>query len=226
MIEFFHWASDIFLHLDRHLAATVAQYGTWTYAILFVIVFCETGLVFTPFLPGDSLIFAAGALAGVGSLDVAAVFVLLSIAAIVGDTVNYWIGKRFGTPLLSHKWRLIKPQHIEHTHAFFEKYGAKTIVIARFAPFVRTFAPFVAGMGAMSYGKFITYNVFGGILWVAVCTTAGYFFGSHPFVREHFSIVILGIVFVSLIPAVYGVVVARLDARNKAAAQAKSPSAD
>jgi membrane-associated protein len=215
MIELFHWASDIFLHLDRHLAETVAQYGTWTYALLVVIVFCETGLVFTPILPGDSLIFAAGALAATSSLNVFLVFVLLSVAAILGDTVNYWIGNRFGAYLISHKSRFIKPEHLARTHAFFEKYGGKTIVIARFAPIVRTFAPFVAGMGAMSYARFIGYNIFGGILWVAVCTAGGFLFGNMPFVREHFSIVILGIVAVSLIPAVYGALAARAETPAK-----------
>lgn len=196
-MELFRTALDVFLHLDRHLAQVVNDFGAWTYAILFLIVFCETGLVIAPFLPGDSLLFAAGATAAVSEINAGLLFLLISAAAILGDTVNYWIGKRFGLRIFA---RFVNPEHIERTHRFFEKYGAKTIVIARFVPIVRTFAPFVAGVGTMSYLKFLTYNVAGGVAWVAICLFAGYFFGNIPIVKEHFSLVILGIIFVSILP--------------------------
>ncbi|OGR85281.1 MAG: hypothetical protein A2901_09700 [Elusimicrobia bacterium RIFCSPLOWO2_01_FULL_54_10] len=198
-MEFLSTGVDLFLHLDKHLAAIVADFGVWTYAILFLIIFCETGLVITPFLPGDSLLFAAGAIAAVSDLNVNLTFILLAVSAILGDTVNYWIGKYAGLKVFA---RFINPRHIEKTHQFFEKYGGKTIVMARFVPIVRTFAPFVAGIGAMTYGKFIVFNIAGGIIWVAVCLYAGYFFGNMPIVKENFSLVILGIIFVSVLPAV------------------------
>lgn len=198
-MEYAAQAVDLFLHLDKHLAQVVQDFGPWTYAILFLIVFCETGLVVTPFLPGDSLLFASGAIAAVSGLSVHFMFILLSAAAVIGDTVNYWTGKYLGLKVFA---RFINPAHIEKTHQFFEKYGGKTIVIARFVPIVRTLAPFVAGIGAMTYGKFITYNVVGGIAWVAVCLYAGFFFGNLPFVKNNFSMVILGIIFVSILPGV------------------------
>ncbi len=203
-MEYVSWFIDFFLHLDRHLAEVIAQYGVYTYALLFTIIFLETGLVVTPILPGDSLLFAAGTFAGLGSLDVGLLFVLLSVAAILGDTVNYAIGHYLG-PKVFHfeKSRLFNPEHLKKTHAFYEKYGGKTIIIARFVPIVRTFAPFVAGIGAMSYGKFLAYNVVGGILWVAVCVFAGYFFGNLPIVKQNFSLVIIAIVIISVLPAVY-----------------------
>ncbi len=194
-----HQLIDIFLHLDKHLSQVVMDYGVWSYLILFVIVFCETGLVVTPFLPGDSLLFAAGAIAAVGNLNVWAMFGLLAVAAILGDTVNYWVGKYLGLKAFE---RFVNPQHIEKTHGFFEKYGAKTIVIARFVPIVRTFAPFVAGIGTMGYSKFIAYNIAGGVAWVSICLSAGYFFGGMQFVKDHFSMVILAIIFLSILPAV------------------------
>jgi len=212
--------SDLFLHLDQTLVRFAAEYGTWIYAILFVVIFAETGLVFTPFLPGDSLLFAAGALAAGGSLHVAALFVLLSAAAIIGDTANYWIGKSFGHLLIARHSRFVKPEYLERTHAFFEKYGGKTIIIARFVPIVRTFAPFVAGLGAMTYRMFILYNVVGGLLWVTTCLGAGYFFGSHPFVKKHFSLVVLAIIVISILPGVFSFLSARAQAR--AAARASS----
>ena len=193
---------DYFLHLDAHLTALTAQYGAWTYAILFLVVFCETGLVVTPFLPGDSLLFAAGALAALGPLNPVLLFVLLALAAIVGDTVNYWIGHKFGGRILQHESRWLKRSHIERTHAFYEKHGPKTIVLARFVPIVRTFAPFVAGVGAMTYRRFVIYNIAGGIVWVALFLLAGYFFGNLPVVRDNFSLVILAIIALSLLPAV------------------------
>jgi membrane-associated protein len=194
---------DILLHLDKHLNELIQNYGVWTYLILFLIVFCETGLVVTPLLPGDSLLFAAGALAALENspLNVGFLFVLLSVAAILGDTVNYWIGHKIG-PKVFHREnvRFLKKEYLDRTHQFYEKYGGKTIIIARFVPIVRTFAPFVAGIGSMSYGRFIIYNIVGGILWVAICLFAGYIFGNIPVVKQNFSLVILAIVFVSILP--------------------------
>ena len=195
---------DIFLHLDRHLAPILEQYGALTYLILFAIVFCETGLVVTPFLPGDSLLFAAGAFAAVGSLSLFWLIVLLTIAAILGDTVNYWVGHFLGPRLVaSPRIKMIRAEHMAYTHQFFEKYGGKTIILARFVPIVRTFAPFVAGLGAMSYGRFMLYNVTGGIGWVVICTVAGYLFGNLPFVKDNFSVVVLVIILLSVLPAVW-----------------------
>jgi membrane-associated protein len=213
-MEIWQFISKFFLHLDTSLVELVKDYGTWTYLILFVIVFCETGLVFTPFLPGDSLIFAAGALAARQSLNLAVLFVLLSVAAILGDTVNYWIGKYLGNYILTRHSRWIKKEHLDHTHAFFEKYGGKTIIIARFVPIVRTFAPFVAGLGAMTYSKFIAYNVIGGLMWVTACLGAGYFFGNLPWVSKNFTVVIFAIIIISVIPAVWGYFSARAHARS------------
>jgi membrane-associated protein len=196
---------DVFLHLDTYLGNVLAQYGAWTYALLFLVIFAETGLVITPFLPGDSLLFAAGALAAPGDLNPWLIVLLLSAAAIVGDTVNYWIGRRIGKRVLSRGKLLgirIRPEHIERTTAFYAKHGAKTIVLARFFPIIRTFAPFVAGVGSMRYAAFIAYNVVGGLIWVNLFTWGGYFFGNLPAVKEHFSLVIIAIVVVSFIPAV------------------------
>ena len=200
---------DLFLHLDTHLSAVISQYGTWTYLILFLIVFCETGLVVTPFLPGDSLLFAAGTFAALGDLDVWLMIVLLIIAAVVGDTVNYWVGAAIGPRAFQGRIRFLKREHLERTHAFYEKHGGKTIILARFIPIIRTFAPFVAGVGAMSYGKFFSYNVVGAVLWVGVLVLAGFFFGNIPVVRENFSIVILAIIAISVMPMVVEAVRAR-----------------
>jgi membrane-associated protein len=200
---------DFVLHLDKHLSPIIHEYGAWTYLLLFAIVFCETGLVVTPFLPGDSLLFAAGAFAANGSLSVWALIAALIAAAVLGDTTNYWIGHFLGHRLLEGKRRLIKPEHIATTHEFFEKYGGKTIIIARFVPIVRTFAPFVAGLGSMSYGRFMSYNLVGGAGWVLLCTLAGYLFGNLPFVQKNFSLVVLAIIFLSLLPAVWEVWQAR-----------------
>jgi membrane-associated protein len=207
---------DLFVHLDHHLAEILARYGIWTYLILFGIVFAETGLVFTPFLPGDSLLFAAGALASRddSSLSVGLLFILLSTAAILGDTANYAIGHLAGKRIVAKGW--VNPKHLERTHAFFEKYGGKTIVLARFVPIVRTFAPFVAGLGAMTYGKFVVYNVAGGVAWVAICLFSGYFFGRIPVVQDNFSLVVLGIIFVSVLPVVYEVWKHRSESREAA----------
>ncbi len=201
-MEQIHALVDVFLHLEEHLNAILAQYGSWTYLILFLIIFCETGLVVTPFLPGDSLLFATGALAAGGPLDVRALVVLLSIAAIAGDTVNYWIGSIVGPRVFTDKVRWLKREHLEKTHRFYEKHGGKTIVLARFMPIIRTFAPFVAGIGRMTYWRFASYNVFGGILWVALFLLGGYYFGNLPFVEKNFSLVILAIIIVSVLPGV------------------------
>ena len=197
---------DIFLHLDVHLAEFVAQYGVWVYALLFAIFFEETGLVVTPFLPGDSLLFAAGALAAHGELDVWLLFLLLAFAAILGNTVNYSIGHFIGPRVFraegsgSRFDRLLNRQHLERAHAFFEKYGGMAVVMTRFVPIIRTFVPFVAGAGAMRYPIFALYNIAGGLLWVGVCVGAGYAFGNVPIIKENFSLVALGIVAVSVIP--------------------------
>ena len=197
---------DILLHLNRHLAEMAGEYGPWIYAILFLIVFCETGLIVTPILPGDSLLFAAGALAATSSLSLGMLLSLLTLAAILADTVNYAVGHFVGEGLQHRFPRIVRKEYLDRTHAFFEKYGGKTIIIARFVPIVRTFAPFVAGAGAMTYRRFMAYNVIGGALWVLVCTLAGYFFGNLPFVQNNFSLVILGIIVVSILPAVFEVV--------------------
>jgi membrane-associated protein len=193
--------ADFILHIDVHLDAIIRQYGTWTYAILFLIIFCETGLVVTPFLPGDSLLFAAGAFASRGSLDPWLLFALLTVAAIVGDTVNYWIG-RYVAPRLKNGIPFVKQSHIDRTHAFYEKHGGKTIVLARFMPIVRTFAPFVAGFGAMTYGKFLTFNVVGGLVWIALFVFGGYYFGNIPAVEHNFTLVIFAIIFLSIMPGI------------------------
>jgi membrane-associated protein len=192
---------DFILHIDKHLDTIIRNYGVWTYSLLFLIVFCETGLVVTPFLPGDSLLFAAGAFAARGSLDVALLFFVLSVAAIAGDTVNYSIG-RYLAPRMEQGIPFIRHEHLERTHAFYEKHGGKTIVIARFMPIVRTFAPFVAGIGAMEYHKFIGYNVGGALLWVSLFVFGGYFFGNIPAVEENFTLVIFAIIFVSVLPGI------------------------
>jgi membrane-associated protein len=202
-MEFVKSIVDFVLHLDTHLSVLIQNYGAWTYGILFLVIFCETGLVITPFLPGDSLLFAAGTFAARGDLKVGALFALLAVAAVIGDTVNYWIGKIIG-PKVFHKekTRFFKKEYLDRTHDFYEKYGPETIIIARFVPIIRTFAPFVAGIGRMSYGKFLSYNVIGGIGWVAIFTFGGYFFGNIPFVKKNFSLVIIAIILISLVPAV------------------------
>ena len=211
---------DLFLHLDEYMANIISQYGAWTYAILFAVIFMETGFVITPFLPGDSLLFAAGTFAALGSMNVWLLVLLLIIAAIAGDTVNYWIGHYLGDRAYSIKW--IKKEYLDRTHAFFEKHGGKTIFLARFVPIVRTFAPFVAGMGRMSYGYFFSYNVFGGIVWVLLFTFLGYFFGNIPFVKKNFELVILAILVISVAPVVWEALKARREI-NAGKAKAEMP---
>ncbi len=189
---------DIFIHLDVYLSDIITQYGTWTYAILFVVIFIETGLVVMPFLPGDSLLFAAGTFAALGALNIYTLVGLLMVAAILGDTANYWIGHSLGERAYDSKW--VKKEYLDKTHEFFEKHGGKTIFLARFVPIIRTFAPFVAGVGQMSYKYFFSYNVFGGLIWVPLFAFAGYFFGNIDFVKHNFSIVILAIIVISLVP--------------------------
>lgn len=195
---------SIVLHIDDHLAVVMQTYGMLVYALLFIIVFVETGLVVTPFLPGDSLLFAAGALSATGGINIVFLFVLLSFAAIAGDTVNYWIGYYIGPKVFKEKKsRFFNKEHLDRTHAFYEKYGAKVIILARFIPIMRTFAPFVAGVGKMTYGKFISYNIIGGLAWVGIFTFVGYYFGNLPIVKENFSLIILGIILVSVLPIAF-----------------------
>jgi len=193
---------DLILHLDKHLVALAQEHALLVYALPFIVIFCETGLVITPFLPGDSLLFAIGSLAAIAAVDLTTVLILLSLAAICGDSVNYWVGARIGAKIAAmEKPPLIRKEYIARTHAFYERHGGKTIVIARFVPIIRTFAPFVAGTAQMRYHRFLMYNVFGGVLWVLIFTLAGFFFGNIPFVKEHFSLIALGIIVISVLPA-------------------------
>ena len=196
---------DFILHIDKHLVALTAQYGLWVYAILFLIIFCETGLVVTPFLPGDSLLFASGAVvaSSQGSLHIHIIVLILLTAAIVGDAVNFMIGKYFGEKLFSNpNSKIFKQEYLSKTHAFYEKYGGKTIILARFVPIVRTFAPFVAGMGNMHYGRFLRYNIIGALAWVLSLTYLGYIFGNLPFVKDNFGKIVIGIIVVSVLPMI------------------------
>lgn len=220
-MEWLTFLLNLFLHLDQYLADVISQYGAWTYGILFFVIFMETGFVVTPFLPGDSLLFAAGTFAALGSLNVSFVALLLMVAAILGDTANYWIGHYLGDRAYQIKW--IKREYLDKTHAFFEKHGGKTIFLARFVPIVRTFAPFVAGIGRMSYGYFITYNFVGGITWVALFTFAGYFFGNIPFIKHNFEFVILAIILISVVPIFVEWWKARREAKSAAAIKAETP---
>jgi membrane-associated protein len=198
---------DFILHIDRHLSGIIQNYGTWTYLILFLIIFCETGLVVTPLLPGDSLLFAAGAFAAQGVLDPLLLMVLLSVAAIAGDTVNYWIGYHTGPKIFrKENVRFLNREYLERTHRFYEKHGGKAIVLARFAPILRTFAPFVAGIGRMTYGRFVVYNVVGGVLWIVVFLFGGYFFSNLPVVEQNFTLVVVAIILISLMPSLVGLV--------------------
>lgn len=193
---------DLFLHLDDHMKQVISDYGPWTYAILFLIIFCETGLVVTPILPGDSLLFAAGAFAAQGSLNILLLLLLLGVAAVAGDAANYGLGAFLGHQAFKPGSRIFKKEYLDRTHQFYERYGDMTIVLARFVPIVRTFAPFLAGVGEMSYLRFASYNVIGGLAWISICLFAGWFFGNIVWVKEHFEVVLLAIIFVSLLPAI------------------------
>lgn len=207
---------NFILHIDKHLGEIILNYGTHSYVILFLIVFAETGLVFVPFLPGDSLLFAAGAFAALGSFNIVIVLVILWIAAFLGDTANYWIGHFFGQKIIDNpKIPFINQKHIDETQEFYKKHGGKTIFLARFVPIVRTFAPFVAGVGKMDYKKFIEYNISGGFVWVFGFTLLGYFFGNIPFVKDNFSIVVLAIIGLSVAPIIYEFAKAKLSKKKK-----------
>ncbi len=202
-MEWGKYLIDFVLHLDTHLYGLVSTYGIWVNVLLFVIVFAETGFVATPFLPGDSLLFAAGAIAATGALNVYALFAILAVAAILGDTANYWVGYYIGPKVFrKHKSLFFNPEYLERTYRFFEKYGGKTIIIARFIPIIRTFAPFVAGIGRMSYFRFALYNVLGGIFWVPIFIYMGYFLGNLPIIKENFSLMIVAIIIISFVPAI------------------------
>jgi membrane-associated protein len=202
IFQLIQWFIDFVLHMDTYLPQIVNDIGLWAYLVLFVVIFIETGLVVTPFLPGDSLLFAAGAITATTHLSPIPLFLLMALAAILGDTANYWIGHFLGPKVFRQKSRWFKMEYLERTHAFYEKHGGKTILLARFIPIIRTFAPFVAGIGRMRYGYFISYNVFGGILWTALFISAGYFFGNLEFVKHNFSLVIIAIIVISVMPAV------------------------
>ena len=199
-MQFLSQVLDFFLHLDHHLGQIIARFGVGSYLILFLIVFAETGLVVTPFLPGDSLLFAAGTFAALGSFDLGLLLLALAGAAVLGDTVNYWIGHRIGERAFSGRVRFLREEHLRRTQAFYQRHGGKTIVLARFSPIIRTFAPFVAGVGRMHYPRFLAYNIAGGVAWVGLFTLAGYFFGNIPAVKENFSLVIMAIILLSVVP--------------------------
>lgn len=220
-MDIFNYFIDLILHLDKHLSTIIQTYGIWTYLILFLIIFMETGFVITPFLPGDSLLFAAGTFASpaLGSpLRIGVLWLLLCGAAILGDTINYWIGNYVGPRAFSGEVRFLKKEYLDRTHEFYEKHGGKTIIIARFIPIIRTFAPFVAGIGSMSYGRFISYNIVGGVLWVTLFLFGGYFFGNLPFVQDNFSLVVIAIIVISVLPALIEVVKGRLGSTRSAEA--------
>lgn len=197
------YAFNVFLHLDKTLGAVIQDYGAWTYLILFLIIFCETGLVVTPILPGDSLLFAVGVFAARGDLDLHKVWPLLACAAILGDNVNYWVGNFIGPKVFHYEnSRIFKKEYLQKTHNFYEKYGGKAIILCKYVPIVRTFAPFVAGVGSMTYPRFLMFNVIGGATWVTVIVCSGYFFGNIPVIRNNFSVVVVAIIFISILPAI------------------------
>jgi membrane-associated protein len=220
MGDFFHFIVDFILHIDRHLVEIVTQYQNWTYLLLFIIIFIETGLVIWPFLPGDSLLFAAGAIAAMpgNPLSIYLLVILMMVAAFTGDNTNYSIGRFLGIKVYEKNYRLIKRKYLDETHAFYEKHGGKTLVIARFMPIIRTFAPFVAGVGSMKYKRFLMFCIAGNVLWVNTFLWAGYFFGNIPTVKRNFSLVIFGIIFVSLMPPVYAFIKKTIQVRRKSKA--------
>ncbi len=215
-MEIVSYLVDLFLHLDKHLAELISQYGTWTYAILFLVIFCETGLVIAPFLPGDSLLFATGALAATGALDPNIAFALMALASVLGDNTNYTIGRFIGPRAFSGNGRFLKREYLEKTQHFYDKYGGRTIIVGRFLPIIRTFAPFVAGVAKMDRRKYVPFTVIGAVFWVGLFVYAGYFFGSLPFVKNNFSIVIVVIILISAVPAILEVIRQRWN-RNKPA---------
>lgn len=217
MTDFFHFIIDFIIHIDRHLVEIVSKYQTWTYLILFLIVFCETGLVVTPFLPGDSLLFAAGAVAAMpgNPISIYILVVMMFIAAFVGDNTNFNIGRFLGNKVYEKNYRLIKRKYLDETHVFYEKHGGKTLVIARFMPIIRTFAPFVAGVGTMKYPRFLLFCIVGNILWVNTFSWAGYFFGNIPAVKRNFSLVVFAIIFVSFIPPIYAFIKKTIQIRKE-----------
>ena len=218
-MEFFSFIIDFILHIDQHLTELAAQYGVWIYGILFLIIFCETGLVVMPLLPGDSLLFAAGSIAAIGEMNIHLMVVLLIIAAILGDAVNFMIGKYFGEKLFANpNSKIFKQSHLQKTQQFYAKHGGKTIILARFIPIVRTFAPFVAGMGHMTYHHFLAYNVIGGVLWVTIFSYLGYFFGNLPIVKDNLSLVLIAIIVLSVLPGIIEII-RHKRAANKAGAQ-------
>ncbi len=213
-----HYAFTVFLHLDKTLGLVIQDYGAWTYLILFLIIFCETGLVVTPILPGDSLLFAVGVFAATGSLDIHKIWPLLAGAAILGDNVNYWVGNFIGPKVFHYEnSRIFKKEYLLKTHNFYEKYGGKAIILCKYVPIVRTFAPFVAGVGAMTYPRFLMFNVIGGFTWVTIIMFAGYFFGNIPVIRNNFSFVVLAIIIISVMPAVVEYMRHRAEAKPKPA---------
>lgn len=208
-------ALDFVFHFNNHLPHLIQDYGVWVYLILFLIILAETGFVVTPFLPGDSLLFVVGAFAATGSLNIFTAFIVLSLAAVIGDSLNYSIGKAIGPKVFKYNDSFFfKKKHLEQTHQFYEKYGAKTIVLARFVPIIRTFAPFVAGIGSMNYAKFLSYNIIGGVAWVAICIFAGFWFGNIPIVKKNFELVVLLIIFISILPIILKVISLRLQKRK------------
>ena len=218
-MEFFSFIIDFILHIDQHLTELAAQYGVWIYGILFLIIFCETGLVVMPLLPGDSLLFAAGSIAAIGKMNIHLMVVLLIIAAILGDAVNFMVGKFFGEKLFANpNSKIFKQSHLQKTQQFYAKHGGKTIILARFIPIVRTFAPFVAGMGHMTYHHFLAYNVIGGVLWVTLFSYLGYFFGNLPIVKDNLSLVLIAIIVLSILPGIIEII-RHKRAANKAGAQ-------
>jgi len=218
-MEVISFLIDFVLHMDEYLKVIITDYGVWTYGILFFVIFLETGFVVTPFLPGDSLLFAAGTFAALGALNPFYLFLLLSVAAVIGDTVNYSIGAYVGPKAFSGEIRFLKKDHLDKTQEFYEKHGGKTIILARFIPIIRTFAPFVAGIGTMKYRNFIIYNVVGGISWVAIFIFLGYFFGNITFVQNNFELVIFAIIFISFIPPVLEFFKARKESKETKAAE-------